>query len=82
MNWRCIEGSFLLDKELTVSEKTRKDFFTYHQVKNKETIKSKIIELEFERNFRIIFPASQRYLIWNGGQTVSTSVTRDGVDLR
>lgn len=43
---------------------------------------STMVELELEKDFRRNFPANQRHLILNGGQTVSTSIAGVGVDLR
>jgi hypothetical protein len=68
------------DNELEVSERTGKDFLTYHQCREKNV--SKMVDLELEKDFRRNFPAYQRHLIFNGGQTVSTLIAGVGVDLR
>lgn len=38
----------------------------------------KMVELEFEKDFKRNFPASKRHLMLNGEQTVSTSIAGEG----
>lgn len=65
-----------------MSERTGRDFLTYRQLRNRDKKVSKMVELELEKDFRRNFPANQRHLILNGGQTVSTSIAGVGVGLR
>jgi hypothetical protein len=63
-----------------VSERTGRDFLTYHQLINREKNVSKMVDLQLEKDFRYC-PAKQRNLIFNGGQMVPTSIAEVEVDL-